>query len=192
MWLPHGHPVYLRACVEASLRRLGVERLELCYLHGIDREVPFAAQIGTLRALQGRREARAHRTVKTWPGRLPAGRQRDRGRSRAERPHHQRPLRPRAGGLPGPGHPLRARTAPWTPGRPLGTGTCPSYRAWGAAMGSLRKETGHQESSTGGRPTDCAGSSGQGDGGTDDRACDRPDPSPCLRGRISPRAAAAE
>ncbi|MFJ9417619.1 aldo/keto reductase [Streptomyces sp. NPDC101227] len=52
VWAPHGHPVYLRSCVEASLRRLGVERLELCYLHRIDPEVPTADQIGTLRALQ--------------------------------------------------------------------------------------------------------------------------------------------
>lgn len=52
MWAPHGHPVYLRACVEASLRRLGVERLELCYLHRIDPEVPLADQLGTLSALR--------------------------------------------------------------------------------------------------------------------------------------------
>ncbi|MFH8642044.1 aldo/keto reductase [Streptomyces goshikiensis] len=52
LWVPHGHPVYLRSCVEASLRRLRVERLELCYLHRIDPEVPTADQLGTLRALQ--------------------------------------------------------------------------------------------------------------------------------------------
>ncbi|MFC6066999.1 aldo/keto reductase [Streptomyces ochraceiscleroticus] len=52
IWVPHGHPAYLRACVETSLRRLGMERLELCYLHRIDPEVPAADQLGTLRALQ--------------------------------------------------------------------------------------------------------------------------------------------
>ncbi|GAA1153255.1 aldo/keto reductase [Streptomyces hebeiensis] len=52
VWTPHGHPAYLRACVEASLRRLGVEQLELCYLHRIDVKVPIADQIGTLQALQ--------------------------------------------------------------------------------------------------------------------------------------------
>lgn len=51
-WAPHGHPVYLRSCVEASLRRLNVERLELCYLHRIDPEVPLADQLGTLAALR--------------------------------------------------------------------------------------------------------------------------------------------
>ncbi|MFF0754383.1 aldo/keto reductase [Streptomyces sp. NPDC004267] len=51
-WVPLGNPAYLRACVEASLRRLDVERLDLCYLHRIDRHVPLADQIGTLAALQ--------------------------------------------------------------------------------------------------------------------------------------------
>ncbi|MFF7803080.1 aldo/keto reductase [Streptomyces olivaceus] len=52
MWAPHGHPVYLRACVEASLRRLRMERLDLCYLHRIDPEVPLADQLGTLAAMR--------------------------------------------------------------------------------------------------------------------------------------------
>ncbi|NDZ77009.1 aldo/keto reductase [Streptomyces sp. SID10853] len=52
VWAPHGHPAYLRACVEASLRRLGVERLDLCYLHRIDPEVPLTDQIAVLKALQ--------------------------------------------------------------------------------------------------------------------------------------------
>lgn len=52
VWTPFGHPAYLRASVEGSLRRLGVERLELCYLHRIDWEVPVEDQIGTLEALR--------------------------------------------------------------------------------------------------------------------------------------------
>ncbi|MEU8966927.1 SDR family NAD(P)-dependent oxidoreductase [Streptomyces sp. NPDC048491] len=52
LWAPHGHPVYLRACVEASLRRLNTERLDLCYLHRIDPEVPLDDQLATLLALQ--------------------------------------------------------------------------------------------------------------------------------------------
>ncbi|MFJ4686215.1 aldo/keto reductase [Streptomyces sp. NPDC088789] len=51
LWVPHGHPVHLRACVEASLRRLGLERLDLCYLHRIDPDVPLADQLGTLNAM---------------------------------------------------------------------------------------------------------------------------------------------
>ncbi|MFE2337549.1 aldo/keto reductase [Streptomyces coelicoflavus] len=51
-WKPLGNPFYLRACVEASLRRLKVERLELCYLHRIDPEVALDDQIAVLHALQ--------------------------------------------------------------------------------------------------------------------------------------------
>ncbi|MGW1157768.1 aldo/keto reductase [Streptomyces sp. NPDC002519] len=51
-WKPLGNPFYLRACVEASLRRLQVERLELCYLHRIDRDVARDDQIAVLQALQ--------------------------------------------------------------------------------------------------------------------------------------------
>lgn len=52
VWSPLGRPEYLRAAVEASLYRLGVDQLDLCYLHRIDPEVALADQIGTLRALQ--------------------------------------------------------------------------------------------------------------------------------------------
>ncbi|MDQ0904487.1 pyridoxine 4-dehydrogenase [Streptomyces canus] len=52
VWAPHGHPVYLRASVEASLRRMSTDRLELCYLHRIDPEVGLHDQLGTLQALQ--------------------------------------------------------------------------------------------------------------------------------------------
>jgi aryl-alcohol dehydrogenase-like predicted oxidoreductase len=51
-WMPLGNPFYLRACVEASLRRLRVERLKLCYLHRIDPEVALDDQIAVLKALQ--------------------------------------------------------------------------------------------------------------------------------------------
>jgi aryl-alcohol dehydrogenase-like predicted oxidoreductase len=52
LWQPHGHPAYLRACVEASLRRLDVERLDLCYLHRIDPGSPPLEQFEVMRALQ--------------------------------------------------------------------------------------------------------------------------------------------
>ncbi|WP_326731874.1 aldo/keto reductase [Streptomyces phaeochromogenes] len=51
-WMPLGNPYYLRACVEASLRRLKVDRLELCYLHRIDPEVALDDQIAVMQALQ--------------------------------------------------------------------------------------------------------------------------------------------
>jgi pyridoxine 4-dehydrogenase len=52
VWAPHGHPAYLRACVEASLRRLSIECIDLCYLHRIDPEVALSDQLGTLQALK--------------------------------------------------------------------------------------------------------------------------------------------
>ncbi|MGP4009934.1 aldo/keto reductase [Streptomyces sp. 4N124] len=51
-WVPLGNPFYLRACVEGSLRRLRVDRLELCYLHRIDPQVALDDQIAVLQALQ--------------------------------------------------------------------------------------------------------------------------------------------
>jgi pyridoxine 4-dehydrogenase len=40
VWLPDGRPDYLRASVEASLKRLKVERIDLWQLHRIDPTVP--------------------------------------------------------------------------------------------------------------------------------------------------------
>ena len=51
-WCPVGKPAYLRAAVEGSLRRLGVERLDLCYLHRFDPEVAVHDQVGTLDVLR--------------------------------------------------------------------------------------------------------------------------------------------
>lgn len=44
IWLPLGRPEYLRQCVLMSLRRLGVERIDLWQLHRIDPAVPRAEQ----------------------------------------------------------------------------------------------------------------------------------------------------
>jgi aryl-alcohol dehydrogenase-like predicted oxidoreductase len=51
-WSPVGRPEYLRQCVEMSLRRLAMERIDLYQLHRIDAKVPVADQIGELAALQ--------------------------------------------------------------------------------------------------------------------------------------------
>ncbi|MCO5970408.1 aldo/keto reductase [Actinoallomurus soli] len=51
-WHPVGRPKYLRQQVLMSLRRLGLERLDLLQLHRIDPEVPLADQLGELRDLQ--------------------------------------------------------------------------------------------------------------------------------------------
>lgn len=51
-WQAFGRPDYLRQCVELSLRRLGLETIDLYQLHRIDVNVPLAEQLGTLRELQ--------------------------------------------------------------------------------------------------------------------------------------------
>ena len=50
-WIPCGRASYLRQQCELSLRRLGVERLDLFQLHRIDPTVPAEDQFGLLRAL---------------------------------------------------------------------------------------------------------------------------------------------
>jgi aryl-alcohol dehydrogenase-like predicted oxidoreductase len=52
IWTPVGRPAYLRQQAELSLRRLGVERIDLFQLHRIDPEVPLEDQVGELKALQ--------------------------------------------------------------------------------------------------------------------------------------------
>src|SRR5271156_3932321 len=51
-WEAVGRPEYLRQCVEMSLRRLKVERIELYQLHRIDPKVPVEESLGALKDLQ--------------------------------------------------------------------------------------------------------------------------------------------
>ena len=51
-WHPLGRPEYLRQECEMSLRRLGLERIDLYQLHRIDPQVPVAESVGALRELQ--------------------------------------------------------------------------------------------------------------------------------------------
>ncbi|MBB6098740.1 aryl-alcohol dehydrogenase-like predicted oxidoreductase [Deinobacterium chartae] len=51
-WPPLGRPEYLRQCVEMSLRRLRLERIDLYQLHRIDPKVPLEEQLGVLRDMQ--------------------------------------------------------------------------------------------------------------------------------------------
>jgi aryl-alcohol dehydrogenase-like predicted oxidoreductase len=52
VWPVLGKRDYLRQSVELSLRRLGVERIDLWQLHRIDPEVPAAEQFGVMKELQ--------------------------------------------------------------------------------------------------------------------------------------------
>jgi pyridoxine 4-dehydrogenase len=51
-WVPLGRPEYLRQEVEMSLRRLGLERIDLFQLHWVDPMVPLADQVGVLADLR--------------------------------------------------------------------------------------------------------------------------------------------
>lgn len=50
-WLPVGRPEYLRQECEMSLRRLGLERIDLWQLHRIDEKVPAEEQFGVMKEL---------------------------------------------------------------------------------------------------------------------------------------------
>ena len=52
VWEQVGRPEYLRQCVEMSLRRLGVERLDLWQLHRIDEQVRMEDSLGAVKELQ--------------------------------------------------------------------------------------------------------------------------------------------
>jgi aryl-alcohol dehydrogenase-like predicted oxidoreductase len=51
-WRAVGRPEYLRQEAEMSLRRLGLERIDLFQLHRIDAKVPLEDQIGELKLLR--------------------------------------------------------------------------------------------------------------------------------------------
>jgi len=52
IWTPLGNPAYLRQQCELSLRRLGVERIDLFQLHRIDPAVRLEDQVGELAKLR--------------------------------------------------------------------------------------------------------------------------------------------
>ena len=51
-WIPVGRAEYLKQCVEMSLRRLRVERIDVYQLHRIDPKVPVEESLGALKELQ--------------------------------------------------------------------------------------------------------------------------------------------
>lgn len=52
IWIPLGNPSYLRQECEMSLRRLGVDTIDLFQLHRIDSNFPLEDQVGELLALK--------------------------------------------------------------------------------------------------------------------------------------------
>jgi pyridoxine 4-dehydrogenase len=51
-WITNGHPQYLNAACEASLRRLRLERIDLYQYHAVDPRVPFEESVGALANLR--------------------------------------------------------------------------------------------------------------------------------------------
>src|SRR4029077_6586144 len=45
-WVPDGRPEYLKQCVDKSLKRLRLERIDLYQLHRIDPKVPMEESLG--------------------------------------------------------------------------------------------------------------------------------------------------
>jgi pyridoxine 4-dehydrogenase len=48
-WSPNGHPDYLKQCIDKSLKRLKLERIDLYQLHRIDSKVPAEDSLGALK-----------------------------------------------------------------------------------------------------------------------------------------------
>jgi aryl-alcohol dehydrogenase-like predicted oxidoreductase len=51
-WVPNGRPDYLHDVCESSLRRLGVDQIDLYQLHRPDPKVPYEESVGALKDLQ--------------------------------------------------------------------------------------------------------------------------------------------
>src|SRR5947199_1712542 len=51
-WVPNGRPEYLTQCVDKSLKRLRLERIDLYQLHRIDPKVPMEESLGALKKMQ--------------------------------------------------------------------------------------------------------------------------------------------
>jgi pyridoxine 4-dehydrogenase len=51
-WVPNGRPEYLKQCVEKSLKRLRLERIDLYQLHRVDAKVPVEESVGALKEMR--------------------------------------------------------------------------------------------------------------------------------------------
>jgi pyridoxine 4-dehydrogenase len=51
-WVPDGRPEYLKGCVDKSLKRLRLERIDLYQLHRVDSKVPMEESLGALKEMQ--------------------------------------------------------------------------------------------------------------------------------------------
>src|SRR5437868_10635934 len=51
-WVPKGDPEYLKQCVDKSLKRLKLQRIDLYQLHRVDPKVPMEDSLGALKEMQ--------------------------------------------------------------------------------------------------------------------------------------------
>src|ERR1700722_18973063 len=51
-WVPNCRPEYLSQCVDKSLKRLKLDRIDVYQLHTVDRKVPIEESLGALKAAQ--------------------------------------------------------------------------------------------------------------------------------------------
>src|SRR5216117_2370015 len=51
-WVPKGDPEYLKQCVDKSLKRLKLERIDLYQLHRVDPKLPMEDSLGALKEAQ--------------------------------------------------------------------------------------------------------------------------------------------
>jgi len=51
-WVPNGRPEYLTQCIDRSLKRLKLDRIDLYQLHRIDPQVPMEDSLGALKEAQ--------------------------------------------------------------------------------------------------------------------------------------------
>jgi len=51
-WVPNGRPEYLTQCVEKSLKRLRLDRIDLYQLHRVDSKVPMEESLGAIKKMQ--------------------------------------------------------------------------------------------------------------------------------------------
>ncbi len=51
-WVPNGRPEYLKQCVDRSLKRLRLERIDLWQLHRIDPKVPMEDSLAAIREMR--------------------------------------------------------------------------------------------------------------------------------------------
>ncbi len=51
-WSPNGRPEYLKQCVDGSLKRLRLERIDLYQLHRVDPKVPMEDSLGAIKEMR--------------------------------------------------------------------------------------------------------------------------------------------